>query len=178
MHQTANLTDYQTLGFFGIFADVEMPKFATAGSACFDFKLYLSNNDDIEVWNDHNEKFLYHYGDQSLITLAPGFRYKLPTGLKLLIPEGHHVELNIRSGTALKKGLNLINGTGIVDSDYVEPVFILVQNTSKSMVILEHGERFAQGKLVADIPTDLVTLVHPPERKTERDGGFNSTGTK
>jgi dUTP pyrophosphatase len=164
------------LGIFGIYADVQMPTFATPGSACFDLKLYLSNNDDIEVWTDRNEKFIYNYGTESLITLAPGYRYKLPTGLIMDIVVGHHVELNIRSGTALKKGLNLVNGTGIVDSDYVEPVFILVQNTSKSIVTLEHGERFAQGKLVPNIGTTLIPCSHAPERKTEREGGFNSTG--
>ncbi len=166
------------LGIYKIFADVQTPSFATEQSACFDLRLYLSNDDPIEMWTNNNEKLDYHYGDANDLTILPGHRYKLPTGLILDIPEGYHVEINVRSGTGLKKGLSMVNDTGIVDSDYVQEVFVLLQNNSKSIVVLENGERFAQARLVRNTPVDLEILKNAPERKTSRDGGFNSTGLR
>lgn len=166
------------LGVYKIFADVKTPSYATGQSACFDLSLYLSNDDPIDVWDDKNEKIIYNYGSSTDVTILPGHRYKLPTGLIMDIPEGYHVEVNVRSGTGLKKGLTCINDTGIIDSDYVQEVFVLIHNTTKSIVVLENGERFAQARLVKNEKVEFEVLKTAPVTKTDRDGGFNSTGTK
>ena len=102
----------------------------------------------------------------------------VPTGLIFDIPEGFRLDVNIRGGTGLKKGLCLANDTGIVDWDYTNETYVLVLNTSKTSVLLENGERIAQAKLEEVVPVKMFELTLPPARKTERDGGFNSTGTK
>lgn len=174
--ETSEVILSNKLGIHKIFADVQTPSFATEQSACFDLRLYLSNDDPIEMWTPNNEKMDYHYGAASDLTILPGYRYKLPTGLIMDIPEGFHVEINVRSGTGLKKGLCMVNDTGIVDSDYVQETFVLLQNTSKSIVVLENGERFAQARLVRNVPVELEILKNVPARKTSRDGGLGSTG--
>ena len=83
----------------------------------------------------------------------------------------------IRSGVALKKGLVLSNGTGIIDSDYVEQTFMMISNMTDCLVTIENGERLAQGILEPTVPYDLVETKERPVQKTGRDGGFGSTGT-
>jgi dUTP pyrophosphatase len=100
----------------------------------------------------------------------------LPTGLIFGIPDGYHLEVNVRGGTGLKRGLRLANSTGIIDDDYVEETFLLIQNVSGSEVILFEGERLCQAHLVKNEVTELCEVFSRPERKTVRAGGFNSTG--
>ena len=115
------------------------------------------------------------------ITINPGHRVKIPTGLVLDIPEGYSVRIHPRSGIALKRGLKLSNGEGIIDADYVEPLYILMTNTSQQEIVIAHDERIVQGELVV-AGTGLTQ--HPleecfdrPLQKTSRLGGFGSTGT-
>jgi dUTP pyrophosphatase len=86
------------------------------------------------------------------------------------------MKMYIRSGTALKKGLTLANGVGIIDSDYVEETFIMLLNESDSLVTIENGERLAQCLVEKTLQVDLSETQTKPEHKSERDGGFGSTG--
>ena len=63
----------------------------------------------------------------------------IPTGLFFDIPEGWVVKLYARSGLAFKQGLVLANSVGIVDSDYVDPVFVIVQNTTNKYITFKNG---------------------------------------
>ncbi len=81
-----------------------------------------------------------------------------------------------RSGLALKQGLTLANNVGIIDSDYVEPVFAMITNISGNTQYIKHNERICQGELFKDQLCILEEISEPPERKTDRDGGFGSTG--
>ena len=96
-------------------------------------------------------------------------RVLIPTGLILDIPEGYSVRLHSRSGLAWKDGVYLTNCEGIIDYDYVEPVFVMMTNISQSPKTINNGDRICQA--------ELVEIPEPPTRKTERDGGFGSTGT-
>jgi dUTP pyrophosphatase len=82
----------------------------------------------------------------------------------------------IRSSVALKKGLVMANGTGIIDSDYVEESYMMLQNVTDSLVTIENGDRLVQCMLVPVEQHELVETTDRPEQKTDRNGGFGSTG--
>jgi len=86
------------------------------------------------------------------------------------------VRVYARSGLSTKTGLCLANSVGVIDSDYVEEVFVPIINNSDQMVPLYHGDRIAQAELVLDTRVEPVYILERPRRKTDRDGGFGSTG--
>jgi dUTP pyrophosphatase len=94
------------------------------------------------------------------------------------IPEGYSVRLHPRSSISLKKGLVMPNGEGIVDSDYILETFIMLYNSSADEVRIKHGERIAQGELIKTLDYSLEESIIIPEQKTNRVGGFGSTGTE
>jgi dUTP pyrophosphatase len=156
-----------------------LPAFATKGSACFDIAASLASDGGFVMGYDNlNNKLNISVDAQSMITIPPKTRVLIPTGLILDIPEGHHVKLHVRSGTSLKKGLILTNGTGMIDSDYIDPLFVSLTNITDATVTIEHGERVAQGELVENVLYEIVELADRPSSKSERSGGFGSTGTK
>lgn len=169
------------LKYYRVYSDVLAPVKATAGSACFDLYSYFSYGMEIKVYtNIANElRISTRAIDEKNPALAifPGERVLIPTGLIFDIPEGHSVRLYPRSSLALKRGLTLANNVGIIDSDYVEPVFAMLCSLSDTVVHVEHGERICQAELVEDHPVALFETTSRPKQKTERDGGFGSTGS-
>lgn len=160
---------------------VEMPSFATEGSACFDIKACIDMGREItsyNVWNKKTKVMPKVVGGVVSIQITPGDRVLVPTGLIFDIPEEHVLKLYNRSSTGLKKGLMLPNSVGIIDSDYVEESFIMVQNMSESLVVIQDGERLAQAMLEPVCKYSLTAIESRPEQKTSRDGGFGSTGDK
>ena len=159
----------------------ELPEYATDGSACFDIKACFSNGDRLKSYNAWNKEMpiaVKGVGkNPDAFQLPPTVRVLVPTGLIFDIPKGHVMKMYIRSGTALKKGLTLVNGVGIIDSDYVEQSYIMLENVSDSLVTIEHGERLAQCLIEKTLQMKIVETTEKPEQKTERDGGFGSTGT-
>ena len=110
------------------------------------------------------------------ITIAPGDRVLVPTGLIMDIPEGYSVRLHARSGTSLKMGLVLANAEGVIDSDYVEEVMIILHNISGNSININSGERLAQAELVKNMEYSIEQTPSRPMLKTQRVGGFGSTG--
>ena len=104
-------------------------------------------------------------------------RVLVPTGLIFDIPEGYSVRLHSRSGLAWKEGLYLTNCEGIIDSDYVDPVFVMITSISQAPKTINNGDRVCQAELVDKVYHSLQEIKKPPIRKTERDGGFGSTGS-
>jgi dUTP pyrophosphatase len=160
--------------------EADIPVFATEGSACFDIKANIKNGQYLKSYNNWNKEqgiLVKGVGNKrDAFQLPPGIRCLVPTGLIFDIPEGHVLKMFIRSSVALKKGLVLSNGTGIIDSDYVEPSYIIVTNVTDCLVTIENGERLAQCILEPTISYDLVETKERPAQKTDRDGGFGSTG--
>ena len=103
-------------------------------------------------------------------------RVMVPTGLILDIPEGYSVRLHSRSGLAWKDGIYLTNCEGVIDSDYVEPVFVMLTSISQSPKHIKHGDRICQAELVEKIYHEFEEINEPPSQKTDRYGGFGSTG--
>lgn len=160
--------------------NVQLPEFATEGSACFDIRAFLQEGGRIRLYNPLNKETLTpvkRQGGKLGVQIYPGQRMMIPTGLIFNIPKGSVLKIYPRSGTALKKGLILVNQTGIIDSDYVEETFILLHNMTDGVQFIENGERIAQGMMEKLSSYELKETKTRPSRKTDRDGGMGSTGT-
>jgi len=110
------------------------------------------------------------------VTLAPGGRALVPTGLRVAIPEGYAGLVLPRSGLALRDGVTVLNAPGLIDSGYRGEIGVLLVNHGAAAVTLGRGERIAQ--LVIQ-PVARATLVEVRELDGSQrgTGGFGSTGT-
>jgi dUTP pyrophosphatase len=131
----------------------QMPVYATPGAACFDI-----------CTTSHSGY------------IQPGTSVVFTTGLSFEIPEGHVMKVFSRSGHGFKHGLRLVNGTGIIDSDYRGELMVKLHNDGGKSVLIESGERIAQGMIV---PVEQAEFVFADSLSdTERGtGGLGSTGT-
>ena len=118
-----------------------------------------------------------NFPDRGAVTLAPGARVLVPTGLRLAIPAGYEVQLRPRSGLALKHGITLPNSPGTIDSDYRGPLGVIVLNAGTEAFEITHGMRIAQMVVapVLQARFDLVETLKPTARGA---GGFGSTGVE
>jgi dUTP pyrophosphatase len=112
---------------------------------------------------------------QHPLTLAPGARALIPTGLVLELPAGYEAQVRPRSGLALNYGIAVLNSPGTIDSDYRGEVGVVLANLGHAPFEIRRGERIAQ--LVVH-PVARAELVEADEVSgTERgNGGFGSTG--
>lgn len=109
------------------------------------------------------------------LTLAPGERAAVPTGLALAVPEGYEAQLRPRSGLALRWGLTLPNAPGTIDSDYRGEVKVLVANTGSEPFVVRRGDRIAQ-LVVAPVARAEFREVAELPPSGRGSGGFGSTG--
>ncbi len=111
--------------------------------------------------------------------LGPKCRALVPTGIIVDIPEGYSGRIHPRSGNAWKYGVTLINCEGVIDSDYCHEVFVPLYNTTNIPFVINHGDRIAQIEFIQpykSIEYISYTDATPKSRKTNRTGGFGSTG--
>lgn len=165
-----------TLQFFKTTPEAVIPKLATAGSACFDLCACLEPTTMITAYNMGGTKKSFTVGPDRKILIGPAERFLVPTGLIMDIPQDFSVRLHPRSGLALKKGISLSNCEGVIDSDYVEPVFVILCNFGSSPVWIEHGDRICQGEIIQNQELIIQEIKDRPQQKTSRSGGFGSTG--
>tara|TARA_R110002074_G_scaffold238389_1_gene410293 strand:- start:147 stop:599 length:453 start_codon:yes stop_codon:yes gene_type:complete len=109
------------------------------------------------------------------VTLAPGARALISTGLHMAIPQGFEVQVRPRSGLALKYGITLINSPGTIDSDYRGVVGVILGNTGEAPFTVEHGMRIAQ-MVVAPVMQAGFDLADSLDETPRGAGGFGSTG--
>lgn len=164
------------LGVFKIEEQAIIPSKATKDSACFDISACLVPWQEIAYYDSSNSKQTSFVNDEKSLTLFSGNRYLIPTGLIFDIPKGFSVRLHPRSGLSLKSGLILANCEGVIDADYIEPVYVILINTSGMCINIKHGERICQGELVRNENYNISTIPNKPSIKTDRNGGFGSTG--
>jgi dUTP pyrophosphatase len=166
----------QILGYYKCRSEAEAPVFGTGESACFDIKAHLKFGDKVKLFTQFNKEMTSVIRENGSIILKPGDRVLVPTGLVFDIPVGYSVRLHARSGLSLKSGLLLANSEAVIDSDYFNETFILLYNRSETTVTVSDGDRIAQGELVAVTPTELREVPLAPAQRTDRVGGFGSTG--
>ena len=154
--------------------DAIIPKYATAGAACFDLHAITPNDvslSDMEVFDRHGVNML----DSFKFNGAGSHTFS--TGLAFEIPEGHVMLVFSRSGHGFKNDVRLSNCVGVVDNDFVGEVKVRLSmdHGLSPTLTVRHGDRIAQAMI---LPIPSVTLVEVDELKeTERGtGGFGSTG--
>lgn len=166
------------LGYHKLNENAKDPYFATKGSACFDLHACFEGVTKYKVRQDTLDREIERPVKNGVIQIFNMERILIPTGLVLDIPDGYSVRLHSRSGLAWKEGLYLTNCEGVIDWDYVDPVFVMMTNISQSPKTIKHGDRICQAELVERLTYDLVQVDNAPESKTDRDGGFGSTGVQ
>lgn len=133
--------------------DLGLPAYATPGAAGLDLKAALTEP----------------------LTIPPGERDIVPTGLKMAIPAGFEGCVRPRSGLAMKQGLTLTNSPGTIDSDYRGEVKVLVINLGQEPVVLKRGDRIAQ-LLISPVARAQVVKVEKLDDTHRGEGGFGHTG--
>ncbi len=131
-----------------------MPRRATAGAAGFD--LVSANIDPV--------------------TLAPGARALVPTGIAIALPAGFEAQIRPRSGLALHHGVTCLNAPGTIDADYRGELKVLLINHGDVPFVVVRGTRVAQ-LVVAAVAAAHFDVVKSLDDTTRGQGGFGSTGT-
>jgi dUTP pyrophosphatase len=130
---------------------LELPEYATAGAAGMDV---LSAED---------------------LTLAPGARHAVATGLSVAIPPGYEIQVRPRSGLALKHGIGVPNTPGTIDSDYRGELKVILINHGAEPFDIHRGDRIAQ-LVLAPVTLAKWDEVAELDATARGAGGFGSTG--
>lgn len=131
------------------------PEYETAGSAGMDIRAWIPEP----------------------ITIEPGKRALIPTGLFMEIQPGYEVQLRARSGLAIRQGICLANGIGTIDSDYRGEVKVALINLGEEAFTVNSGDRIAQMVVCAYTRAEI----EPAQELAESgrgSGGFGSTGVE
>ena len=111
------------------------------------------------------------------VTIEPGARALIPTGLAVALPPGHELQIRPRSGLALKNGIMLANSPGTIDEDYRGEIGIIMLNAGNVAFVVTRGLRIAQAVLapVLQVAWEEVEALDETARGV---GGFGSTGVQ
>lgn len=134
--------------------DLPLPSYATAGAAGMDLLAAVAEP----------------------VTLQPGGRTVIPTGLCIALPPGYELQVRPRSGLALKHGIILPNSPGTIDEDYRGEVGVIVLNAGETPFTVEHGMRIAQA-VIAPVERVSWAECESLDETARGAGGFGSTGT-
>ncbi len=134
---------------------LDLPHYATAGAAGMDLLAAVTTD----------------------ITLEPGARALIPTGLAVALPPAHELQIRPRSGLALKQGIMLANSPGTIDEDYRGEIGIILLNAGAAAFVVTRGMRIAQAVLAPVLRAQWQEVETLPA--TQRGtGGFGSTGVR
>lgn len=136
--------------------DLPLPEYATAGAAGLDLRAAVEAD----------------------LTLAPGERALVSTGIRMALPDGYEGQVRPRSGLAWRQGLTLLNTPGTIDADYRGVVKVVLVNLGQDAVTVQRGDRIAQ---LVVAPVTRVAWAEAagdeaPAAEGRGEGGFGSTG--
>lgn len=109
------------------------------------------------------------------VSIAPGARHAVATGLAMAIPHGYEIQVRPRSGLALKHGITVPNTPGTIDSDYRGELKVILINLGDEPFAIERGDRVAQ-LVLAPVVQAAWDEVDELDATTRGEGGFGSTG--
>ena len=132
-----------------------LPEYATPGSAGMDLRANID----------------------APITLAPGERKLIPTGIYIALPVGYEAQVRPRSGLALKYGIGLANMLGTCDADYRGEIRVILINLGQEDFVVNDGERIAQ-MVIAKHETAEWEVVEELDETERGEGGYGHTGVK
>lgn len=155
--------------------DAQLPRRATEGSAGYDLFAYVRArrvlcSDGLRQWFVEANSGT----DTSWLEIPPATTALVPLGFKARLPRGYEAQVRPRSGTTFKRGLEIPNAPGTIDSDFPDEWMVLVRNPQSHPVRVEHGERIAQ--MVLQRYEVLPFRRGDVGVSTDRAGGFGSTG--
>jgi dUTP pyrophosphatase len=110
------------------------------------------------------------------ITLMPGARALVPTGIAIAIPEGYEGQVRPRSGLAARHGVSIVNAPGTIDADYRGEVQVLLVNLGSESVAISRGMRIAQ-RVIAPVVRAHIVEAESLDKTSRGSGGFGSTGS-
>jgi dUTP pyrophosphatase len=113
--------------------------------------------------------------DDEPLTLRPGSRFPVPTGLAFALPPGFEGQVRPRSGLAFKHGVTCLNSPGTVDADYRGEVKVILINLGEEDFVIRRGERIAQ-LVIAPVVQAVWAEVASLDETVRGAGGFGSTG--
>lgn len=134
-------------------ADLPLPAYETAGAAGMDLRAAVD----------------------APVTLAPGERAAVPTGIAIALPAGYEAQVRARSGLARRHGIAMVNAPGTVDSDYRGELQVLLVNLGEEPFTVARGDRIAQ-MVVAPVVRVAWDEVGSLDTTARGAGGFGSTG--
>ena len=134
---------------------LDLPAYETPGSAGMDLRAAVAEGERL--------------------TLKPGKRALVPTGLIFEIPQGFEAQIRPRSGLAFKNGVTCLNTPGTIDSDYRGEVQVLLINLGEEKFVIERGMRIAQ-MIIAPVVQAALTETALATATDRGAGGFGSTG--
>ena len=109
------------------------------------------------------------------VTLEPGARTLVPTGLRIALPEGYEAQIRPRSGLALKHGISLPNTPGTIDADYRGEIGVIMINLGQEAVVIRRGDRIAQ-MIIAPVTKAEWEVSESLDETVRGEGGFGHTG--
>ncbi len=109
------------------------------------------------------------------ITLEPGERYAVPTGVFIELPPGYEAQIRPRSGLAAKHGITLLNAPGTIDWDYRGEIKVILLNLGKEPFTIEPFMRIAQ-MVIAPVVRARFTVVDDLGETKRGEGGFGHSG--
>jgi dUTP pyrophosphatase len=112
----------------------------------------------------------------SPLTLSPGARALVPTGLSIALPPGYEAQVRPRSGLAAKNGVTVLNSPGTIDADYRGEIKVILINHGQEPFVIERGMRVAQ-MIIARHAHVTWTVASSLDETKRGAGGFGSTGT-
>jgi len=132
-----------------------LPAYETEGSAGIDLRAALAEDQPV--------------------TLPPGGRALIPTGLTIALPADHEAQVRPRSGLALKFGITCLNSPGTIDADYRGEVGVILANLGAEPFVVRRGDRIAQ-MVIAPVTRGTFEEVDNLDETARGAGGFGSTG--
>lgn len=151
----------------------DLPTYGTIESAGCDLRAELSLI---------NEKFIFDAewdicdGVITSITINPGGRVLIPTGLQIALPVGYEAQIRPRSGLALKNGISIVNSPGTIDSDYRGDIGVIVINHGFEPFTINQGDRIAQ-MVITKVEQAEFVVVESLNDTDRGCGGFGHTGS-
>jgi len=133
--------------------NIKLPSYKTSGASGMDLVAFIEKK----------------------ITINPGNRVTIPTGIFLVIPKNYEIQIRPRSGLAAKKGISVLNTPGTIDSDYRGEIKIILINLSKKSFIVKSGDRIAQ-MILCPVARVKFKVVKNLSKTARGKAGFGSTG--
>lgn len=133
--------------------DLPLPEYATPHSAGVDLRAAVTGE----------------------VTLLPGERRLIPTGLRIALPEGYEAQVRPRSGLAARHGIGMVNSPGTIDADYRGEIQVILINWGQEPFVLRRGDRIAQMVVAPVTRVDWSEVAELPASQRGA-GGFGHTG--